>query len=184
MNKPKEVPPSSYPGYRKQFSSNYKLRRHVSQVLVDEENQSPKQNTVNVSTLIGRKLKRGSSNTLKDVEHAAKHDKFEFVEEVSRFFVAIVECELVDKTKFFHMGDVSWFRSANVTQAIGIDDYTNFQVHPVTSPSHTLDIVLVPTDVSTNGEHSNTISFKALSRQHTDDVLNEAEPSIRHQQQH
>ena len=91
-------------------------------MLVDEENRSPKQNTVNVSTLIGRKLKRGSSNTLKDVEHAAKHDEFEFVEEVSRFFIGIVECELVDKTKFFHMGDVSWFPSANVTQAIGIDD--------------------------------------------------------------
>ena len=150
----------------------------------DEENRPPKQNTVNVSTLTGRKLKRGSSNTLKDFEHAAEHDEFEFVEEVSWFFAGIVECDLVDKTKFFHMGDVSWFRLANVTQAIDIDDYTNFQVHPVTSPSHTLDIVLVPTDASTNGEHSNTISFKALSRQHTDDVLNEAEPSIRHQQQH
>ena len=51
------------------------------------------------------------------------------------------------------------------------------QVHPVKSLSHTLDIVLVPTDASPNGEHSNTISFKALSTQHTDHILNDAEPS-------
>ena len=126
--------------------------------------------------MIGRKLKHGSSNTLKDVEHAAEHDEFEFAEEVSQFFAGIIECELVDKTEFFDLGDVSWFCLANVTQAIGIDDSTNFQAHPVTSTSHTLDIVLVPTDASTNGEHSNTISFKALSTQHTDGVLNDAEP--------
>ena len=66
-NKPKGVPPRSYPGCGKQFSSNCMLRCHVSQVHVDEENRPPKQNTVNVSTLTGRKLKCGSSNTLKDV---------------------------------------------------------------------------------------------------------------------
>ena len=176
-NKPKGVPPCSYPVCGKQFSSNYKLRQHVSQVHADEENRPPKQNTVNVSTLIGRKLKHSSSNTLKDVKHKAEHNEFEFVEEVSQFFAGIVECELVDKTKFFHIGDVSWFCLANVTQAIGINNYTNFQVHSVTSPSHTLDIVFVPTDTSTNSEHSNTISFKTLSTQHTDDVLHDAEPS-------
>ena len=143
----------------------------------DEENQPPKQNTVNVSTLTGRKLKHGSSNTLKDFEHAAEHDEFEFVEEVSWFFAGIVECYLVDKTEFFHMDDVSWFRLDNVTQAIGINNYTNLQVHPVTSPSHTPKIVLIPTDASTNSKHSHTISFIALSTQPTDDVLNDAEPS-------
>ena len=142
----------------------------------DEENRPPKQNTVNVSTLTGRKLKRGSSNTLKDFEHAAEHDEFEFVEEVSWFFAGIVECDLVDKTEFFHMGDVSWFRLA-VTQAISINSYTNLQVHPVISPLHTPEIVLIPTDASTNSNHSNTISFKALSTQPTDDTLNDAEPS-------
>ena len=126
--KPKGVPPCSYLGCGKQFSSNYMLRCHVSQVHVDKENRPPKQSTVNVSTLIGRKLKRGSSNTLKDVEHGAEHDEFEFVE-VSRLFAGIVGFGLVDKTEFFHMGDVFWFRLANVTQVISIIDYTDFQVH-------------------------------------------------------
>ena len=39
MNKPEGVPPCFYPGCGRQFSSNYKLRHHVSQVHVDEENR-------------------------------------------------------------------------------------------------------------------------------------------------
>ena len=145
----KEVPPCSYPDCGKQFTTNYKLKRHISQVHDKEkENQTPKKKVarnppakkldrINVTSLTGKHCEESSSNTLEE--------DTEFIEEVGRLFAGLVECELIDKEEFLGMDD-DWFKSADVTQIIDYD--TDFSIDEPDLP--------IQVSTSTEIEHCNT----------------------------